>query len=875
MKLRAIRLENVRRFTEPARVAGIGDGLNVLSEPNEQGKSTLFDALQALFQRPHGSKDKEVRALRPHAGGAPEVAVEIETAEGRFTLSKRWLSKPCARVESGGRLVAQADAAEDWIARLMGDAAGGPAGLLWVRQGMTGLDHGNRREQEAALAARRDLLSSVTGEVEAMTGGRRMDAALARCAEEFSDYCTTTGRPRTGGPWKAAQERVEQLKAEEAELDATARALHAALDERRRLRRDLSDLEEPEAAAARAKRLAEAQAAHQAAERHAERVEGHRRALQAAELRETDLAVRLDGLRAALAERDAATEAAEAATGTRDAAQARVAAADAAAEAARKGLAAADATLEAAEAAHRDAQRRQAARDGAARRADLAARLERAEAARTAMEEAAAAARHGPDAATLRRLEDLDRDLRAARARRDGAAPQLVMRYAAGCAGSVMRDGEELPGDTPVPVPEGAELTLAGLGTLTVRPGTGPQEAADTERAATAFAEALVAADAETLDAARAAAAARAEAERRAGEAKARLETAAPEGLEALRAARAAIPETAETAETTAEAPPLDPCTTERALGAARAARADAENRRAAAEATAAEARTAAARAEAASEAADARRARAATALDRLDATDATALEEALAQARAAREAAETTLGEAERNAPDLAAAGAALTRARSVVDQAATRVAELRPAIAALDERIAQGAGDAVEERLAETRDTRAAAEADLARIEREVATLTRLRDALEAARAEARERYFEPVATELRPLLGLLWPEAELDWGDETLLPRALIRDGQEEPIDILSGGTQEQVALLVRLAFARMLAKDGRHAPVILDDALVFTDDDRIERMFDALHRQASDLQILVLTCRQRAFRDLGGRMLRLEGASDAGA
>ena len=61
--------------------------------------------------------------------------------------------------------------------------------------------------------------------------------------------------------------------------------------------------------------------------------------------------------------------------------------------------------------------------------------------------------------------------------------------------------------------------------------------------------------------------------------------------------------------------------------------------------------------------------------------------------------------------------------------------------------------------------------------------------------------------------------------------------------------------------------MLATAGRVAPVILDDALVFTDDDRIECMFDALHRQAGDLQILVLTCRQRAFRDLGGRALRL--------
>ena len=31
------------------------------------------------------------------------------------------------------------------------------------------------------------------------------------------------------------------------------------------------------------------------------------------------------------------------------------------------------------------------------------------------------------------------------------------------------------------------------------------------------------------------------------------------------------------------------------------------------------------------------------------------------------------------------------------------------------------------------------------------------------------------------LKPLLHLLWPEAELTWGDSSLLPDALVRDGQ----------------------------------------------------------------------------------------------
>ncbi len=165
------------------------------------------------------------------------------------------------------------------------------------------------------------------------------------------------------------------------------------------------------------------------------------------------------------------------------------------------------------------------------------------------------------------------------------------------------------------------------------------------------------------------------------------------------------------------------------------------------------------------------------------------------------------------------------------------------------------------------ETAEKLEVAAARLARIAREVRVLQRLQGALEAARSEARDRYFAPVAGELRPLLHLLWPEAELDWADNTLLPQSLIRNGTVEAIDILSGGTQEQIAFLVRLAFARLLARGGRHAPVILDDALVFTDDDRIERMFDALHRQAGDLQIIVLSCRQRAFRDLGGTVLTI--------
>ena len=57
----------------------------------------------------------------------------------------------------------------------------------------------------------------------------------------------------------------------------------------------------------------------------------------------------------------------------------------------------------------------------------------------------------------------------------------------------------------------------------------------------------------------------------------------------------------------------------------------------------------------------------------------------------------------------------------------------------------------------------------------------------------------------------------------------------------------------------------AHSGRPVPVILDDALVHRDDDRIEAMFTAPDPVAQDQQIIVLTCRQLAFARLGGERL----------
>jgi len=90
-------------------------------------------------------------------------------------------------------------------------------------------------------------------------------------------------------------------------------------------------------------------------------------------------------------------------------------------------------------------------------------------------------------------------------------------------------------------------------------------------------------------------------------------------------------------------------------------------------------------------------------------------------------------------------------------------------------------------------------------------------------------------------------------------------------------LSGGTREQIALIARLAASDQLRQSGITLPIVLDDALVFSDDRRREKMFQMLADVATQQQVVVLTCHQSGFapliEDHGATVLHLRSAHDA--
>lgn len=869
MKLTALRLHNVRRFAgRGITVEGIGDGVNVLCAVNEFGKSTCFDALHALFFQPHTGTPGAVQGLRPYSGGNPLVEADILTGDGRFRLTKQFYGGRRAMVREigSGRLVAQADEAERFIANLVQGGTAGPAGLLWVRQGITGIERRAKSDEEGEKRARESVLTSVQGEVESLTGGRRMAQAVAACEEELSRLVTATGRPKAGGPYAQALDDRDRLVETERRLAAEVKALREALDRRRGLRVRLAELENPEQQAARLRDVSQAEAAFATARAQGEALKTAEVEAALARSRRDAARQGLDGYRQNLARFSVLRERDAEGTHKRDEALERQRGASAAGQEAT-------AAVEAAEREEREArdlltrlERALRARDAAEQIAGLQQAHARAETGRAEVETIQAELKAlALPAQFVKQLEALETELVGLRAVIAAQVPLLRVAYHEGVAGAIAIEGVALADGEERALTRSAALEIEGVGRLTLTLPQGQDGHDDLARAEARRVVLLATLGVESLSEARRREATIGELTAKLGLARQRLALLAPDGLPALQEQIARLesqsagasetkgdPEAARGALTAAEA----------RVTASRGAVREAQSLRDAAHAAVVEAERALA--SVASELAGL----AATLGPEVGrAAQETALAAELAEAEQVFAAAQAQLDALRAGATDVAGAEAKFRRMRSVADGAAAEIAKLREETAGLNGQIRAQADTAVEEAWQEAGDKLAAAQKRLAGLEREVALLTRLRDALEAARAEARDHYFAPVMGELRPLLGLLFEDATVTFDEETLLPRTVSRNGLEEPVGVLSGGMREQLAVLTRLAFARLLAKDGQPAPVILDDALVYSDDDRIERMFDALHRQASNQQIIVFSCRQRAFAQLGGNILRM--------
>lgn len=875
LKLRRVELTGFRKFRDNMVIEGLTDGLNIVIEPNEAGKSTLLEALRAAFFVRHGTRNQLAQSYAPHGEAiGPEVNVAFEVQGDRWSISKRFLKSPSIEV-SGPQGRAQGDEAEARLHELLGSvrdssqrgdtSSQGALGLLWVAQ-MEALE-----VSTPGQIVRDTIRSTLEAEVGSIMGGPAYKRVRDRVEDQFGRYWSPGGQKR--GRQKEASDRLESAEAAAlhaseryAQLERTFADLEAARARLKVVQREIADTSDAQerkqltgsldVARAAAQILATRQAESEAIGANVRGLEDLDQRHRAAQLK----------LAAALSAVETATE--------------QRAQHAPAVEAAKERLREARDAFVKAQAAHQDA------------RTKLKAAEELAQAVRRSVASAAARKRHAE-------LADLEDQIETTKALAATLLPAKIVtgietkERAVAEAQAVLNAGAtriRVHGDVAGVLIDGSPATVGermivqdtlitfGGAELTVLPPSGAVSAQDALTfAVAAFETALNEAGVASLAEARS----RNDEARDAGgtlrtlEAKIEAITPADEivglatGPDALKvyvaqviepdeaiadelpdlAVLAEAVDTAETAQARAQG------AQDGAIDALRSAEQE-DLPLASAEAGAASDLT---NAQAEFEAIENR-------------SDFAGLAAALNLAREGAAAAAVKLEEAKRDAS--AHDVGAIERKITIID-ARTRAAgetrsKLEMDIARLEGTAQSEGGMGWADRNAAAQDELSAALAALERITEEANVLKLLRTTLDEARDETSAKFVGPVAKRAKRHIERLLPGCDLSFSEDLGL-EAVIRGGVSEGCGDLSRGTQEQLAVLTRIAFADMLLDQGRPVSLILDDPLVYSDDARLDLMVEILSEAAERMQVILLTCRDRAFRHVPANRLTIASAN----
>jgi len=872
MRLQRLKVEQLRQFRKPFEIDGIEPGLNLFVGPNEAGKSTLVRAIRAAFFERHRSST--VEDLRPwgDSTAAPTIELDFTAGDSTFRLRKSFLQRKRCELQYGTKRLDGEDA-EQHLAALLGFsfAAKGASrpelwgipGLLWIEQGQA---PDIKESVKHAADHLRTALESSVGEVASTQG----DALIARVRGERELLLTReTGRPT--GEFRKAIDARDEAQAQLAEIDERIDAWRQQVDR-------FAALQAEHAAEAAGRPWESLRAQQQQAEQALAECDALVRQLESETqaLRQADERARLIGQqlaafdeeRQALAQREAGLADAVQRLDSAAELEQRRASDQAQADAAYR-VAAADLDRARQRDLHDELSLRVS--EAAARIQELEARLQQCEAGqlrvRLLRQHAAAGA---IDAADVDRLREQARALDGLRIRQQGVATRI--RYDLTDGAPAMLAGMPLAGSGERLITSATTIEIPGIARFEILPGGDTLAALARDEADRQAAHedllrrcgVVSVADAE----------ARLEAHRQATQdaalAAAALDSLAPMGIDALKAGIAtelARRQAAQERLATLAPAGLAPGEPAPLLADAEARHASAKLHADTIAAQLAEARQARLVAHEKHQAA-LREFHALKA--RLDAPDRQARQLEAGSELLATRATQDTLRVSiasrteaiDGTEPDLLKQSVERFRrsadlARSTHDDRQAQITLLR---GKLEEAGAQGfeearAGLAVRVQGALRRHR----ELDL-----RARALDLLLERLEVKRSDLTRRLRAPLQVRIDHYIRLLFPKAALEIGDD-LLPGLLTRPAAHGDecglVSELSHGAREQMGVLTRLAYADLLKDAGRPTLVILDDALVHSDLQRLERMKRVLFDAAGRHQVLLFTCHPDAWRDMG--------------
>jgi hypothetical protein len=891
MLITGITVEGVGKFHRAASVRGLGPGVNVLAAGNEAGKSTVFRAVRTCLFKRHNSNDQDIRNLACAEVQLPcYVALAFEHAGHSYEIRKTFVRSVSASLWENGREIARGRDADEKVWELFGIGAGsgrtiddGAFGLLWVGQGQS--------ISVPAITGKADALvtAAIEAEVGNLVGGERARTVLGELNSQIGTYLTKAGRVASDGPLGAAERAFAELSAEETALDARVKLLEVHFTEVAALKVERTRLNDPAAIRSMNDDLANNEKALKAGQEALSAVKTYENQERVAYARLETAGERLSQLKGMIERIETLRSRETQLSPEIESLIAQESIARANVESTKAQIVKFDDEISSLDSRRQLLQQLSGAIAKAEKRRDQEQKLATLETAATRLIGLNAQLdQFGITPVLLKIIDNAERQLTSLTAQLAAAAPQVLIEVAPKGRGQVQLGEKSVDARLSGPVLAATKITVADLATITVTPAS--SDARNYENNRRKFDDELNKAlrKAKVMSPAEAAAAM---AQRRDLEAQrqgvlAELkalggDTVDPTILIAdLKQQIANIAATIRGALDQAELADLPESSAVEAERISNNAEREELLRRrarlvgirdeqdttlvsAASRRSGVEAELAEIRRSLQTELALCPDVERPVRLSELSKAvdDATVIHRQTAAALVAQQALAPEQGELERLENRC-------RRLREQAENRQARLSELGHDIARLEGQIENAGGDGIGESLASTKELREVAERDRARHSNRLAALQLLRKTVDTCLAEGQERYYAPVRRHLRPFLNDLFPGAELQLGDGFGI-EGLKRGGdQAEPFTRLSDGTQEQIAILVRLAMGAMLTEQGQPTPIILDDALVFSDDDRITRMFDALSRAGQNQQIVVLTCRTRAFEQLGGRSVRIE-------
>lgn len=876
LHLSRLRVEQLRQFRQPYVLEGLAPGLNVFSGPNEAGKSTLVRAIRAAFFERHRSTS--VDDLKPwgDSSASPLVEIDFLLKGENCQLTKSFFTKKRCNLRIGTKTMEGVEA-EDYLAYLFGFGFAGKGaskaehwgipGLLWVEQGSG---------QELDVSPARDHLRTALGnQVQggvaqslAATGG---DELLARLQEQRGELLTQTGRPRA--TYAEVCEKVDALREELSALQMQIGRYQQQVDDLARLRLEHAADEQQKPWEVLETQLASAQAKQSELQSLQQRIDTDRTAVeQLAKTREL-LISQLAGFDQQETNAKERAQAVEAAQTRKDSEQqACTTARQQLEQAKRRGQQAKEALKLARQEANRTKLQEQIS-ELTLSVETLLKMLEKADATeRTLVQLRKDAASKKITKAEVKELVDQDQAVREIRIKLDSVATRIEFELTAGAQIRVESEGQSksVAGQDVVLLHKDAELTLPGMGVMRIRPG-GDDLAALSEE----FEEAKE----ELQDLLRSLGVVDvASAQQRLQEysdltAQIKLEeqllsSLAPKGIASLREqkdiaeakagqardALARIPEQG-------DEPILDEAEAELEQDAA----ADAEQ---AGNDALKEAELSLATLESRLEQATAELALAKSVLqDPMRVQKRTLCSENLVSNQAEQRMLQTRIDSIKAQLESASADFVAqdIQRLKLSIQQLKESHKQRQDAILLLQNTLEITGAQGLEERQQELAGELERAKRRQSELARRAAALTLLCEKLEAKRHDTLQRLQEPLVNRIKHYLQLLFPGATMEL-DEGLSPETLVRQkggGQLEmgEFQALSFGAREQVGLISRFAYADLLAAAGKPTLLILDDALVHSDEGRLSQMKRVIFDAAQRHQVLLFTCHPNAWRDVG--------------